>query len=793
MKKVVVATLMLAVFSLVLYQCKPTPQEALKEDPVAYYGHGSFVGHDGKNLVLSAEYIEQMQLYYIRQFETGAIPSRTQAVWNKEEASKIRKTISDVVEDNVLANALFLDWADEKHQPDDGGRHSMLNNGLRWYYLLNFVKNPILPDKKGGWWKGLTEDQAERLRESGIIVYAITNSSMNDYCEECLDQGVPVPEKMFGPEWQNMGSFDGDEFISTLENPELLLKISTDPPGYCLALPRYDESDSAQLLGVICMSYVTSKVCFFDNPRGVFHKKNIEIDFRTNFVGGFDLEDNGQGTCTDCHAGENPFVTHPEVPAFMNYMNAVGYRTMPPRWHIPLVHGTWPLNPGPTNILDAVSSPGQCNSCHSAGGSGGRFPRVSYPLEGYCGNVLRPAVRTGGTMPMGGQAGLSNYANHIAALLSSCDNPKGEGEVTGPTTPPLNSPSVISPPIVIDPVYACATVIGIRGAVLGAKVELYKNGVLIGTIDSANSPHHIEFTGLDEFEPEQEFYATQTIDGATSDKSNVVKVRKVEQDYPDGLPAPAIDPATVYECASVIAVRHIPGAVFTVYTNGSNPRSTNGGSTGYTVGRPSGGPFVMPMEFTVEQSICGVTSPRSSVVRTSSAPASLPAAQLEPATVYVNQELLQISGLTYGAKTVVREMASATSGSFQTPISWYPDYHIAQQVGRPLRPGDQVQVVQELCGRFSPWEQPNSKLHDCERLPGCRIETPRAGTNYVLPYDIIPGSRVRVYDESGNEIGDGSGTVVTLTRNLVSGERLIITQSLGECTSAFVFSILVTS
>lgn len=794
MKNIAVATLVLAVFSLLIYQCKPTQTDVLKEDPVAYFGHGSFVGHDGKGLVLTADYIQRIQDFYIKQLEAGEVTSISKVKWDQGKASEIKNTIRSVVDDQALANALFLDWATDSYQPDDGGRISMLNHGLRWYYVLNIIKNPILPDTKGGWWKGLTPEQADRLKDRGIVAYAITNAGMNDYCEECLDQGVPVPEKMFGPEWQNMGSFNGEEFIGdeTINtNPVLLLKVSSDPPGFCLALPRYDAGNQAQLFGVICMGYQTGKVCYFDNPRGVYHEKDREIDFRDNFVGGLDLVANGQGVCSDCHAGENPFITHPDVTAFADYMNAVDFRTMPSRWHIPLVHGTWPLNPGPTYILDAVSSPGQCNSCHSAGGNGGRFPRVSYPLPGYCGSVLENAVWPGGTMPPNGQAGIDSFANHIAALRSSCNNPKGQGQVIDDVPPPVNKPSVISPPIVIDPVYACATVIGIRGAVLGAKVELYKNGVLIGTVDSANSPHLIEFTGLDAFDPEVEIWATQTIDGATSGKSNVVKVRKVEEDYPDGLPVPSIDPVTMYECANVIAVRHIPGAQFTIYTNGSNPRISGGGSTGYTVGRPSGGPFIMPMEFTVEQSICGVTSARSAPVSTSPAPATLASAQLEPATVYVNQQLLQISGLTYGAKTVVREQASATAGSFETPISWYPDYHIAEQVGRPLRPGDQIQVVQELCGRTSQWDEPNSKLHDCDRLPGCRIETPRAGTNYVLPYDIIPGSRVRVYDESGNEIGDGSGTVVTLTRNLTLGERLTITQSLGECTSEFMFVIVV--
>jgi HNH endonuclease len=54
-------------------------------------------------------------------------------------------------------------------------------------------------------------------------------------------------------------------------------------------------------------------------------------------------------------------------------------------------------------------------------------------------------------------------------------------------------------------------------------------------------------------------------------------------------------------------------------------------------------------------------------------------------------------------------------------------------------------------------------VRECESMGAPRIRTPIAGTN--------------------NEIGDGSGTTIVLSRGLAAGERLLVTQEVGECKS----------
>ena len=395
------------------------------------------------------------------------------------------------------------------------------------------------------WGKGLSPAVARRLeRKLGIKVLALTNAAGEDYCRECEAAGVPVPDFMFGDEWRFVGEVQ-DEFLSPNMRAELWIHESQSPPGVCLALPRFEAgSDKASLFGVICLGTQSSKACFFDNPRGKFFQRGVRIDFK-EFVGGTDLVANGQGVCSDCHAGENPYVVHPEKPAFASVIGEL----RPMAWHDPLVDASWPQNPGPTNQLDAVPSPGRCDSCHRVG-SAGRFPEVSNQLSNYCSVVLGTAAGTSTrhTMPMPvATTDRTLFLDHISSLMASCDAPPSGGGVVVDVDY-RDDPTVLSPPLLVDPIYQCATTVGVRGAVLDAKLTLSINGIDVDVIVPARNTHLIEFTGLSELKAGDTVRASQEKDGVVA-VSAAVTVRDHTVDYPAGLPAPSVDPLLIYECA----------------------------------------------------------------------------------------------------------------------------------------------------------------------------------------------------------------------------------------------------
>jgi hypothetical protein len=254
---------------------------------------------------------------------------------------------------------------------------------------------------------------------------------------------------MYSSAWTFQGTVDS-ELISEDGQTDLWVYSSNSPAGVCQTLPRYfagTGSSRAELFGLICLGTESNNACFWDNPKGTFFPRDVEVGI-SEFVGGVDLVANAQGICSDCHAGEHPYVVHPEILPF----SALTPTLMPPGWHNLLVDASWPHNPGSTNLLDATSSTGRCDSCHQVG-SAGRFPEVSIQLPGYCSVVLKIASGTSAkrTMPAFGM-NRTLFTAHIDALRAACGAPPlGGGVIVEADFP--DDTGFISPPIVIDQLY----------------------------------------------------------------------------------------------------------------------------------------------------------------------------------------------------------------------------------------------------------------------------------------------------------------------------------------------------
>jgi hypothetical protein len=219
-------------------------------------------------------------------------------------------------------------------------------------------------------------------------------------------------------------------------------------------------------------------------------------------------------------------------------------------------------------------SDGSCTSCH-------KVPLVSKDLPKYCAEVLLNAVtRPNETMPQPPApmstadfaVYRSHYEPHYDALLNEfCAQERPGAGASDVVIDHTDDPSVISPPTVMQPLYACAQGVSVRGVVPGAKVEIFLNGTLAASA-------HSEFgdvAGADFAEGVKDgdvVTARQTLDGVTSALSHPVTAAE----FPDSiLPTPVIDPSTVYECANRIAVRTVMGARLEAWQNGADSQVIN--------------------------------------------------------------------------------------------------------------------------------------------------------------------------------------------------------------------------
>ncbi len=422
--QLLIASLMIASLTMVSLSASGVemPAPALEKEPIAYIGHGQMFDEKGQAIAATPERIRELQQYYL-----DALYQRAGDETRKRFDSAKARVLDGKKwsgQDELLARneliQLLLEEVNPRHAHYAKGKINLLqwllkkqlagaNKGQRYQppKALQDLLQPLQQQRK--------EKQAQRREARGFS----TMLSGQDYINECAANGVPTPPTWGSSQWQHVGNLtDAQEFISVGSEAQVYKFSSSSTEGACIALPRVSGS-TIGLLGVICLGKQTGKACFWDNQ-----ENDLSYDIPVgdsvpilDFAGGAELFDGMGGVCTGCHAGENPYVLHPNTPLGMPALGTL--QVMADVWYDPLVHPQWPQNAGPTNLLDTVPSTGQCTSCHVQGNAG-RFPKISSLLAGggaYCGAVLDNAIAR--TMPPG-NPGDPAFAPHATALQDQC-------------------------------------------------------------------------------------------------------------------------------------------------------------------------------------------------------------------------------------------------------------------------------------------------------------------------------------------------------------------------------------
>ena len=386
--------------------------QTFPDEPIAYVGHGAAFDRKGREIALTAAFIEAAQNYYTQKLRERVAPEQ------RKEFDQVRERLAaDKNKDQqtrLYGNSALIDWLLGRTSLDPAGALAGKNNFLKYA-----IRKRAFPNKKFA-------PPAELIKLGAREGQAKRFSTLNSgaaYLAECATAGVPTPPDWGSAQWTNNGELT-NEFISGGLTARVFFRKSTSPEGVCYALPRDDGSDIA-LLGIICMGKQSSNVCFWDNQQ---NDNQFDIPLGdsvpiSSFAGGADLLGGSGGICTTCHAGENPYVIHPGSPLDLS---AIPVTTMPDNWYDPLVHPNWPQNAGPLTIFDATPpGPNQCTSCHVKG-IAGRFPKVSSAINvggnSWCQAVLERALTL--TMPPG-SPGNPAFAPQFDALRALCNGATG--------------------------------------------------------------------------------------------------------------------------------------------------------------------------------------------------------------------------------------------------------------------------------------------------------------------------------------------------------------------------------
>lgn len=423
------------------------PALAQEQQPIAYIGHGAFFDSNGEEIALTQPFVDKAQSWYRQYLLADLAPEK------KDEFAGVEKRLAE--EFKVEGQALLvvrhaaLEWlfANSTRLKND----DRLQGKLR---ALAYAMTWRLPERAGqvrdrkdefkfdaDLWKKLESWRKDHGR--GFQVLSATLNLGQAYINECTAARVPIPPSIGVLDaagltgWKSQGFIPtGQQFIGQAAGPSPAeVRTFSSPEGMCIALPRYTDTSqtTVALDGVICLSRITSKVCFWDNqmmgsgfsfaagtqiPIGV---PDTAVDPAGRYqAGGFELLGGSGGVCSDCHAGENPYIIHPMSDLdptagtllFGDLKNAP--QNLPifaPNRYDPLVPAAWPQN---QLSQAAASAPAVCVGCHVKGNAG-RFPHLSNELGGaigYCNTVLRQAITR--TMPPnnpGGEAGTPAVAN----------------------------------------------------------------------------------------------------------------------------------------------------------------------------------------------------------------------------------------------------------------------------------------------------------------------------------------------------------------------------------------------
>ena len=428
------------------------PVELVEEgDYIRTVAHGAYLNQDNQAVTPTRELIMATQARHLDYLLDYALEHDIELAPHEP-----------VHDDPVLDGARQIRDLVERLRPPREAWIVQINGSTSQFYAREIAKMPpeqielLLPpsnavDLPAGDWSS--------------VQALITNESGGNYAAQCQSEGVPVPdvvqldknEPIFladpgvrAPknQWINWGYVHkGDpswpwnaqgpsnqslpladlEMILPRGNAQLWSYEMDSPRGVCLALPRWSRAggNTAGLLGVICVGMDSSKVCYFDKdnvPSGTSHPIQSFRGGQALYAGG----SNPGGVCSDCHAGGNPFIVHPEYPAFENLANS-GLELTSPQWPEPIVPTSWPENPGPLAGLGTVpTDESTCVRCHgpNPGGPSSSFPAVSNQLPDYCETVLRTALKK--TTALNDNADFksmpkssddADYSTHIERLL----------------------------------------------------------------------------------------------------------------------------------------------------------------------------------------------------------------------------------------------------------------------------------------------------------------------------------------------------------------------------------------
>jgi hypothetical protein len=332
---------------------------------------------------------------------------------------------------------------------------------------------------------------------------------------------------------------------------------------------------------------------------------------------------------------------------------------------------------------------------------------------------------------------------------------------------------LLSPPIVVEPLYGCARAVNVTAYVPNASLDLEVNGAVAVSAFPGHSP--APYGALiplpTPLAAGDTVRARQSHGGATSGWSPPVTVRDHTADYPAGPPRPELFPTPLYKCGVRTGVGNLligcdvritaNGAAIGAVAGANNPQGVNV-SPAYDTGQ----------RVRAWAELCKDPSPPSLEQIVQPPPLPLPAPGFDP--IYEGGTQLVVNTIVDGARfTLSRD--GVLVGTFPC---WGGKCIVG--LSPPFTAGETFNATQELCPSDGPSQPGTGTVQPCSALPAPQIGPVQDGDTSITITQFVPGSEIKVF-VNNVKVGDGSGPVVALTAPVPHAATIDVWQILGTC------------
>jgi hypothetical protein len=345
-----------------------------------------------------------------------------------------------------------------------------------------------------------------------------------------------------------------------------------------------------------------------------------------------------------------------------------------------------------------------------------------------------------------------------------------------------DNPQLLSPPIITEPLYQCATAVTVTSYVLDADIEIEVAGVTVASINGGLPwPEGVTAPLPNALITGQKVRARQKISLAVSDWSAIVIVKDHTKDYPAGPPRPEINPAPVFECGIRTGVSNLlTGGNIWITADQIEVGRVNGCSTHQGVNVSPAYGLVQKVRAWFE--LCKDPSPPSIEYVAGNPSNPLPAPNVDP--IFESGAVLTVKNIVNGAKVTVYR-----NGVNQGTWPCWGGSIAINELG-PFVTGDKFTAIQSMCSGNPDSPPGDGVVQPCSSLPAPEIGPVQAGDSRITVTQFVADAIIKVY-LNGGLVGASGGSIIILTNKVALGDTLIVVQDLNKCKSNLALEVKV--